>query len=271
MVKKPQKSLIFQLFSTPIVVKGKATFLNMSRYGSISIDSGNALKSQKRTLRVRLDSSPAPWKQEKIELFTISENRASEKRFRRCYRRTSDFFMINWPVLPSVLSKSSKKIATLDTTFITKTGDKTNGLVKCWRDCTSRSEQGLELPLFGVVDLNSDIAYDLEALQAIDEEDKCRVDLYVEQVVSHAKILLKQSIQYFAVDAYYFKEKFVTAVVETGLHVVGKLRNYADLKWLYNGPYSGIGRPKVFDGKVNRFVIVSGVLTFILREKYAFL
>ncbi len=35
-----------------------------------------------------------------------------------------------------------------------------------------------------------------------------------------------------------------------GLQVVGKLRNDADLLWFYNGPYSGHGRPKVYDGKV---------------------
>ena len=58
-------------------------------------------------------------------------------------------------------------------------------------------------------------------------------------------------INYLAVDAYYFKEKFVSAVLAAGLRIVGKLRTDADLKWLYNGPYSGQGRPKVYDGKVN--------------------
>ena len=79
---------------------------------------------------------------------------------------------------------------------------------------------------------------------------KTRVNLYAEQVTKLAKELLAMGIHYLAVDAYYFKEKFVSAVVKTGLHIVGKLRNDADLLWLYNGPYSGSGRPRVYDGKV---------------------
>ena len=84
-----------------------------------------------------------------------------------------------------------------------------------------------------------------------DEDGKTRVDLYGEQVVRLAKNILDLGITYLAVDAYYFKEKFVSAVVGAGLHIVGKLRNDADLLWLYTGPYSGRGRPKTYDGKVN--------------------
>ncbi|WP_066018738.1 transposase [Endozoicomonas atrinae] len=209
-VKKHQKTFIFQLLFALIVVQGKATFLNMSRYSSMS-----------------------------------------EKRFRRWYRRAFDFFMLNWLMLSGVLSNTTEKIAALDASFMTKSGNKTDGLGKFWRGCTSRSERGLELSLLGVVDLKSNTAYALGAKQTIDEDNKSRVELYAEQVVSLAKTLLQQGIQYLAVDAYYFKERFVTAVAETGLHIVGKLRNDADLKWLYEGSYSGRGRPKIYDGKVN--------------------
>lgn len=57
-------------------------------------------------------------------------------------------------------------------------------------------------------------------------------------------------MSYLAVDAYYFKEKFVSPVTATGLQVVGKLRRDADLLWLYTGTYPGRGRPKIYDGKV---------------------
>ncbi|PJE79557.1 hypothetical protein CI610_01462 [invertebrate metagenome] len=43
----------------------------------------------------------------------------------------------------------------------------------------------------------------------------------------------------------------MTPVVETGLHVVSKLRNDPFLRWAYTGDYLGRGRPKVYDGKVN--------------------
>lgn len=44
----------------------------------------------------------------------------------------------------------------------------------------------------------------------------------------------------------------MTPVVNSGLHVVGKLCIDADLKWLYSGEYSGEGRPKKYDGKVDK-------------------
>lgn len=209
-VKKPQKTFIALLLLALIVVQGKATFRNMSRYSSMS-----------------------------------------EKRFSRWYRRTFDFFKLNCLMLSDAVSKTTEKIAALDASFMTKSGKKTDGLGMFWRGCTGQTERGLELSLLGVVDLQSNTAYALDAQQTLDEKDKTRVDLYAEQVVKRAKELFELGIRYLAVDAYYFKEKFVSAVCNTGLQVIGKLRNDADLQWLYNRPYSGRGRPKIYDGKVN--------------------
>ena len=208
--KKPQKTFICQLLLTLIVVQGKATFRNMSRYSSMS-----------------------------------------EKRFRRWYRRTFDFFKLNCLMLSDVLSTTQEKIAALDASFMTKSGKKTDGPGMFWRGCTGQSERGFELSLLGVVDLQSNTAYALDAQQTLDKKDKTRVDLYAEQVLKLAGDLLAMGINYLAVDAYYFKEKFVSAILAAGLQIIGKLRTDADLKWLYNEPYSGQGRPKVYDGKVN--------------------
>ena len=136
-VKKPQKTFICQLFLTLIIVQGKATFRNMSRYSSMS-----------------------------------------EERFRRWYRRTFDFFKLNCLILSDVLS------------------------------------------LMGVVDLQSNTAYALDAQQTLDKKDKTRVDLYAEQVLKLAGGLLVMGINYLAVDAYYFKKKFVSAVLSAGLQIV---------------------------------------------------
>lgn len=54
-----------------------------------------------------------------------------------------------------------------------------------------------------------------------------------------------------AADAYYSKETFVASVLAADLHMVGKLRIDADLKWINEEPYGGRGRPKKFAGKVN--------------------
>ena len=175
----------------------------------------------------------------------------SEKRFSRWFRRSFDFFSLNCLMLSDVISNSREMIAALDASFMTKSGKRTEGLGMFWRGCTGRAETGLELSLLSLVDLQSNTAYALDAQQTVDEEGKTRIDLYSEQVIRLARKLLDLGIIYLAVDAYYFKEKFVSAVTGAGLQVVGKLRKDADLFWLYSGVYSGRGRPKIYDGKVS--------------------
>ncbi len=109
----------------------------------------------------------------------------------------------------------------------------------------------MKLSLLSVVDLKANTAYALDVQQTLDQKGKIRVDLYAKQVIAIAEQVIKLGIKYLAVDAYYFKQKFVTPIVETGLHIVGKLRCDADLLWPYTGSYSGNGRPKKYDGKVS--------------------
>ena len=66
------------------------------------------------------------------------------------------------------------------------------------------------------------------------------MDCYAQQVVEIAPQLLQQAIVHRVAAAYYSKIKCVSAVVATGLHLVGKLRVYVDLPWLYEGPYRGL-------------------------------
>lgn len=175
----------------------------------------------------------------------------SEKRFSRWFGRSFDFFTFNGLMLSDLFSKPNELIAALDASFMTKSGQRTDGLGMFWRGCTGRAEKGLELSLLSVVDLKSNTAFALDAQQTLDQKGKTRVDLYAVQVIVLAKQIIDLGIKYLAVDAYYFKQKFVTPIVDTGLHIVGKLRCDADLLWPYIGLYSGTGRPKTYDGKVS--------------------
>ncbi|ABM03427.1 hypothetical protein Ping_1631 [Psychromonas ingrahamii 37] len=65
--------------------------------------------------------------------------------------------------------------------------------------------------------------------------------------------------------------KFVSKVLETGIHLVGKLRVDADLQWMYEGQYNGIGRPRRFDGKVNFEDLARFDYVGVLNEKIAVL
>ena len=101
------------------------------------------------------------------------------------------------------------------------------------------------------VDLQSNTAYAIEARQTLDQKGKTRAELYAHQVVEISPELRRLGITHLACDAWYSKLKFVDPVIGAQLHLVGKLRNDADLRWLYDGQYSGVGRPKRYDGKVN--------------------
>ncbi len=59
--------------------------------------------------------------------------------------------------------------------------------------------------------------------------------------------------KHVVVDGGFGKKKFVDGVRELDLHVVGKLRCDADMRYLYTGPKreSGSGNQKTYDGKVN--------------------
>ena len=59
--------------------------------------------------------------------------------------------------------------------------------------------------------------------------------------------------KYTVVDGSFSKKKFVDGVCELDLHVVGKLRCDANMRYLYTGPKreKGSGRQKTYDGKVD--------------------
>ncbi|RLV57653.1 IS4 family transposase, partial [Parashewanella curva] len=216
--KKPQKSFIALLLSMLIIVQGKANFRNMSRYCN-----------------------------------------SSEKRFNRWYHRFFDFLGFNEILIFQQLPKHSKCIAAMDASFMKKSGKHTEGLAKFFHGAIGKAEKGLELSLISIVDLDANMAYALDAMQTIDaakpksenEDEIARIDLYAEQAIRVAPLLIQHNIHYMAIDSYYTKYKYVTPIKRSGLDAVGKLRSDANLRWLYQGEYSGRGRPKKFDGKID--------------------
>jgi hypothetical protein len=90
----------------------------------------------------------------------------------------------------------------------------------------------------------------LAAATAIDPVEWTRVDDYL-QHLRQSYLQLPAAVKYLAVDAYYSKRKFVDGVVALDLHVIGKLRTDANLRYLYDGPQKKRGRHRLYDGKVD--------------------
>jgi hypothetical protein len=83
-------------------------------------------------------------------------------------------------------------------------------------------------------------------------EDETLIDQYLQQL-REAHPFLRAGETHIVVDGAFAKKKYVDGVCELGLHVVGKLRRDANMRYLYTGPKreKGSGRQKIYDGKVN--------------------
>jgi hypothetical protein len=174
-----------------------------------------------------------------------------EKCFSRWYRRSFDFVDFNRALLSHELPTEAKYIAAIDASFMRKSGKKTEGLGWFYHSQSDKAEKGLEMSLICLIDLKANTAYSLDAKQTLDTDDGSRVDIYSQQVKQLTPELRRLNVQILVADAWYSKIKFVSAVCEVGLDMIGKLRCDADMPWLYEGSYSGSGRPRKYDGKVD--------------------
>ncbi len=167
----------------------------------------------------------------------------------------------------------------MDCTFVPKNGSKTYGLDCFWNGSADRSEKGLELSVIAVVDADRRTAYTLSAMQTpgSDSENirkmrrtarkskhrefndvsvwrknrnETRIDFYLAHL-RRTRNSFPEDVRCLVVDGYYIKEKFVTGAVNEDIHVIGKLRSDANLRYLYNGSQKKRGRPRKYDAKVD--------------------
>jgi hypothetical protein len=83
------------------------------------------------------------------------------------------------------------------------------------------------------------------------DRDATRIDVYVDQLTRVVAQHELGHLRYVVTDGYSSKKKFLTGVRALGLHQIGTLRIDANLRYLYTGPTRlGPGRPKTSDGKV---------------------
>lgn len=174
-----------------------------------------------------------------------------EKRFSRWYRKAFDFVAFNRALLGHELPSGGERIAAIDASFMRKSGKKTEGLNWFYHSQSDKAEKGLEMSLVCLIDMKANTAYSLDAKQTLDNDKGTRIDTYGNQVVQLAPKLRGMGVRYLVADAYYSKINFVRATCGAGLDMVGKLRCDAHLRWLYEGPYAGSGRPQKYDGKID--------------------
>lgn len=216
----------------------------------------------------------------KINFSSLARHSAlNEKTYRRNFRKPVDFIEINQTIIDQ--SKCQIVAFAMDASFIGKSGKETFGLDKFWNGCASRAEKGLEASIISLVDVKQNASYALTVDQTephlsnkeTDAEQKTRIDFYAEQVEKVASQILNYT-KVGLFDGFYAKQKFVRRMDDLGFTVISRLRQDANLKYLYEGEPNKRGRPKKYDGKVDfsqltRFGVSNVKLTHKEVQVYA--
>lgn len=139
-----------------------------------------------------------------------------------------------------------------DPSYISKSGKKTPGVGYFWSGVAGQSKWGLEIGGLAAVDIDNHTAFHLDAVQTIGLKEKETLPEFYAKVILERKKALQDVSKILLADAYFSKRTFVDPLVSDGFTLISRLRNDADLKYLYKGPQKkGRGRPKKHDGKIN--------------------
>ncbi len=214
-ISKPQLKFLLILFSTIMILRGRMNYRNMSRYSVLH-----------------------------------------EKSFSRNFKKPFDFNELNHRLILETIPETNKKMAAIDASFVPKSGKHSYGLDYFWSGVAGRSKKGQEISSLAIVDLDYNTAYNLSVEQTpsgseIGKKEENRIDFYLQQIQRNQNYLRTYCIIYIATDGFYSKTRFIDGVVGLGFHQIGRLRDDANLRYLYKGPHKKRkGAKKKYDGKV---------------------
>lgn len=178
----------------------------------------------------------------------------NEKTYRNHFRKGFDFMGFNTELIQ--MSCSKNLIVAFDPTYIPKSGKHTPHKGLFWSGSEGKAKEGLEIGSLAVIDLDNHTALSLDAVQTpshkeLVAKDKTLIDHYAEIIVERV-CAIRYFSPYTVCDGYFGKRKFIDPICEANLHVLGKLRDDANLMYIYTGERTKErGRPKEYAGKVD--------------------
>jgi hypothetical protein len=174
----------------------------------------------------------------------------NEKTYRRHYAQAFAFTELQGALIAQASSQKHKRIAAVDCTFIPKSGKKTSGLGQFYNGSQSKSERGLEWSVLSIIDLEQNSAYSLNATQTLPSDGESRTQQYLAQIKLNRQAIPAE-IRYLAGDGYYSKKSWIDGVRALELHVIGKLRSDAHLKYFYTGEQKPRGRKRRYSDVID--------------------
>lgn len=179
----------------------------------------------------------------KVTMMNLSRfSGKSERTFRRNFRKAWDFVKMNLAVIG--LIDTGETIAAIDASAFRKSGKKTFGIGWFWSGAANRAIKGLEISCIALVSLTLGTAFPLSVAQTDGKvKDKSRMQAYIRQLKACKDELVKR-VKYIAADGFYSKSTFVNAVLSIGLHHIGRLRDDANMLYLFKGRHEKRKGPK---------------------------
>lgn len=173
-----------------------------------------------------------------------------ESSFRYFFEQKFDFLTFNKILIHKHLN--GKSALAFDPSYISKAGKRTPGVGYFWSGCSGRAKWGLELCGLAILDLTRKTAFHLFGFQTIDlKDEETLIGFYVRKLLERKEELLQLS-KYMVADAYFSKYTFINPFVDAGFQVISRLRDDADLQYIFSGEQKkGKGRNRKYDGKVD--------------------
>ena len=171
-----------------------------------------------------------------------------EQRYRQQFEKPFDFLSFNKEF---TLSQGSGRYAiAFDPSYVSKSGKKTPGVGWYWSGVANRAKWGLEIGGLAAIDIDNHTAFHLEAVQTFNSDDQSLSDWYA-GVISDRIDTLTSISKYLVADAWFSKRSFADQVTRLNMHLISRLRDDADLKYLCKEPPTGKrGRPRKYSGKI---------------------
>ena len=172
-----------------------------------------------------------------------------EQRYRQQFEKPFDFLTFNKEL---TLSQGSGRYAiAFDPSYISKSGKHTPGAGYFWSGCANRAKWGLEIGGLAAIDIDNHTAFHLEAVQTMVDNERSLSNWYA-NIITERKTQLIELSSYLVADAWFAKRTFVNQIISADMHLISRLRDDADLRYLHQGEPTGKrGRPKKYDGKVD--------------------
>lgn len=150
------------------------------------------------------------------------------------------------------MNVKGKTALAFDPSYISKAGKKTPEVGYFWSGVAGRAKWGLEFCGLAVLDISRKTAFHLFGFQTIDlNDEETLIQFYVHKLLERKESLLQIS-KYLVADAYFSKSTFIEPFVQAGFHVISRLRDDADLQYIFTGEQKkGRGRRRKYDGKID--------------------